>query len=126
MMIATFRDGMVLLGLVALMLVGSAAPVLWAHWTLRGTPKVRNVAIALTGGLVIGLLIGGAAFGLPLVAGAVAAAMVARRHFQHPGRIVTAVLIVVAGLPLWAFTALYALIAIATFGCAPDAYECPL
>jgi hypothetical protein len=34
--------------------------------------------------------------------------------------------LVVAGFPLYAYTGLYALIAVAAIGCAPDAYECPV
>jgi hypothetical protein len=42
------------------------------------------------------------------------------------GRHVVAAVLVVAGLPLYAYTALLALLAIAAIGCAPDAYECPV
>ena len=46
----------------------------------------------------------------------------AKRRRRH----VIAGLVVIAGLPLYAYTALYLLIAVATVGCAPDAFECPI
>jgi len=124
-MLSTFGDGLLIGGLAALMLVGSAMPLAWARWVLRGTPRARTLAIVLTAGVIIGLLIGGAAVWVPLTVAVPALAVVARRHFPRGGRIAAATLIVMAGLPLWAATALYALFAVAMFGCAPDAYECP-
>jgi hypothetical protein len=49
-----------------------------------------------------------------------------RRRLGRVGRHVVAAVLVVAGLPLYAYTALLALLAIAAIGCAPDAYECPV
>jgi hypothetical protein len=124
-MLATLHDGLLISGLAALMLVGSATPIVWARWVLRGSARSRTVAIALTGGLSIGILIGGLAVWLPLIAAVVAVAIAARLYLPRAGRIAAAVLIVVAGLPLWAFTALYVMIAVAMYGCGPEAEECP-
>ena len=124
-MVATLHDGLLLTGLAALMLIGCITPIAWARWVLRGTPRSRNVAIALTGGVSIGILIGGLAAWLPLIAAVVAIAIAARRYLSRAGRIAAATVIVLAGLPLWAFTALYVLIAVAMYGCGPEAEECP-
>jgi hypothetical protein len=48
------------------------------------------------------------------------------RRFPRYARHVAAALVVIAGLPLYACTAFFVLIAIATVGCAPGAYECPI
>jgi hypothetical protein len=49
-----------------------------------------------------------------------------RRRLGRAGRHVVAAVLVVAGIPVYAYTALFALLAIASIGCAPDAYECPI
>jgi hypothetical protein len=50
----------------------------------------------------------------------------ARRHLPRAGRIAAGVIVVLAGTPLYAWTAFVILIGIAAFDCPPDAYECPL
>jgi hypothetical protein len=125
-MIATAGDGFAILGLAALALLGCTAPPLWAHWTVRGKPWAWRLAALPTVGIVVATVAGGEPAWLLLVAAVVAAAVHARRRFQHRGRVATAVLIVAAGLPLYALTLFGVLVGIAAFSCAPDAYECPL
>jgi hypothetical protein len=50
----------------------------------------------------------------------------ARRSMPRYGRVAAAVLVALAGTPLYAWTAFVILIGIAAFDCPPDAYECPL
>ena len=41
-------------------------------------------------------------------------------------RLATAVVVAIASLPAWVFTVLAVLFGLATAGCAPDSYECPV
>jgi cell division protein FtsW (lipid II flippase) len=126
MMIATVNDSVPIFLFSFLGVFLCAAPVLWATWTLRGSRRELGAAAVLTATLAIALVAGEQSPAwLLLPAGAVVAAIFARRRLGLWGRRAVAALIVGAGLPLYALTALGFLIAVASIGCAPDAYECP-
>ena len=114
------------LGLTVLCLGGASAPVLWALWTHRGRPWMWRVAMVPTAGIAIAILASGEPLLLVPVGLVVGVAILARRAFAPAGRATVAVLVVCAGFPLYALTFFAAAIGIAAFGCAPDAYECPL
>ena len=54
----------------------------------------------------------------------VKSARVAQR-LPRAGRIATAAMLVIAGTPLYIWTFFAIMIGLATYGCPPDAYECP-
>jgi hypothetical protein len=126
MPIATMHDALPLFGFAGLAVVGCAAPLLWAHWTVRGRAWAWRVAAAITAVGAIALVAVGEPLLLIVVALGVGFAVLARRHFERGGQLVAAVLIVGAGLPLYAITLFLALLGWAAIGCAPDAYECPI
>jgi hypothetical protein len=125
MTIATMNDALPLFGFMALALVGCGGPVLWAIWTVRGRRWAWQSAAVITAGIVIAIIASGEPLLLGVVAIMVGGAVLARREFQPTAQKVAAVFIVGAGLPLYGLTLVIGLIAWATVGCAPDAYECP-
>src|SRR3954449_10542490 len=118
MMIATFHDSLPVFGLSLVGVVACAAPLLWVTWMLRGTRRALYAAAACSTALVTAIAISGEPAWLLLAGAAVLAAILARRHLGRAGRWATAVLVVIAGLPLYALTAFGILIAFATIGCA--------
>jgi hypothetical protein len=125
MLIATLHDALPIFGFTALALVGCAGPLLWAHWTMRGTRWAWQTAAVITVGIAIAIIASGEPLLLIVVAMMVGGAVLARREFQPVAQKLAAVFIVGAGIPLYGFTLILGLIAWASVGCAPDAYECP-
>jgi hypothetical protein len=127
MMIATVHDSVPIFLFSALGLVLCAAPALWARWTVRGSRRDLIAAAVLTAVLTIALIAGEQdPAWLLLPPAAVIAAIAARHHLGVWGRRVTGVLIVFAGSPLYILTLIGFALAVASIGCSPDAYECPL
>jgi acyl CoA:acetate/3-ketoacid CoA transferase beta subunit len=124
--IATASDGWQFAPYVMAALVACAGPAFLAAWVRHGR-RVYGVlgALALAAYGTLAVAYDGGEW-LALIGVAAGLAVYARAHLARVGRNVVAALLVVAGLPIYAVTLLAIAIMAASFGCAPDAYECPL
>jgi hypothetical protein len=124
--VATASEGWDLIGIGVLMLVCWAGPAMLAWWTLTGRRAPGLVGAAALVAAAATCILAGVPALLALVAGAAVIAGIGRWSRKRSARIAAAVLVVLAGAPLYAATLFVLLIGVAAFGCAPDAYECPL
>jgi hypothetical protein len=126
MTIATFHDSIPIFGWATVSLLACAVPFLWARWTMHGTRWALYIAAPVTAAGALGIALSGGLLWLILIGGASAVAILARHHTDRAGRIVAAGVVIAAGLPLYGLTLLMFVLAFAAIGCAPDAYECPV
>jgi hypothetical protein len=100
------------------------APALWGWWTVRGTRPVKIGASVLTAAGTVGLVAWGGPLLIVPVAGAVAVPLLARKHLQRRGRVVTAIVLTVATVVFALASLVIVWLTIIDVNCSPEASDC--
>jgi hypothetical protein len=100
------------------------ATALWGWWVVRGARPAKIGASALTAGGTVGLIAWGGPLLILPVAAATAVPVLARRHLQQRGRVVTAIVLGVVAVGFALASVVIVWLTIIDVNCSPEASDC--